>query len=95
MNLSTPFIHRPVATTLLTVAIALAGIIAFLVLPVAALPEIDYPTIDVSGQLAGRQPGNYGLLGGHATRAPIRAHCGHYGDVLVELSGQHLHCFAV
>jgi multidrug efflux pump len=56
MNLSTPFIHRPVATTLLTVAIALAGIIGFLVLPVAALPEIDYPTIAVSASLPGASP---------------------------------------
>ncbi len=56
MNLSTPFIHRPVATTLLSVAIALAGIIAFLVLPVGALPEIDYPTINVSASLPGASP---------------------------------------
>ena len=56
MSLSTPFIHRPVATTLLTVAIALAGIIAFLVLPVAALPQIDYPTIAVSASLPGASP---------------------------------------
>ena len=56
MNLSTPFIHRPVATTLLTVAIALAGIIGFLVLPVAALPEIDYPTIAISATLPGASP---------------------------------------
>jgi multidrug efflux pump len=56
MNLSTPFIHRPVATTLLTVAIALAGIIAFLVLPIAALPQIDYPTISVQASLPGASP---------------------------------------
>ncbi len=56
MNLSTPFIHRPVATTLLTVAIALAGIIAFLLLPVAALPQIDYPTIAVQASLPGASP---------------------------------------
>ncbi len=56
MSISSPFIHRPVATTLLTVAIALAGVIAFLVLPVAALPEIDYPTIAVSANLPGASP---------------------------------------
>src|SRR6202142_4352695 len=56
MNISTPFIHRPVATTLLTVAIALAGIIAFMVLPVAALPQIDYPTISVQASLPGASP---------------------------------------
>src|SRR6202142_4342336 len=56
MSLSTPFIHRPVATTLLAVAIALAGIIAFMVLPVAPLPEIDYPTINVQANLPGASP---------------------------------------
>src|SRR5271165_1170472 len=56
MNLSTPFIHRPVATTLLTVAIALAGIIAFLMLPIAALPQIDYPTVTVQASLPGASP---------------------------------------
>src|SRR6202142_213324 len=56
MNLSTPFIHRPVATTLLTAAIALAGILAFVMLPVAELPEIDYPTIAVQASLPGASP---------------------------------------
>jgi multidrug efflux pump len=56
MNLSTPFIHRPVATTLLTLAIAIAGVIAFLVLPIAALPQIDYPTIEVQASLPGASP---------------------------------------
>jgi multidrug efflux pump len=56
MNLSTPFIHRPVATTLLTVAIALAGILAFVMLPVAELPQIDFPTIDVQASLPGASP---------------------------------------
>jgi len=45
MNISAPFIHRPVATTLLTVGVALVGAIAFQVLPVAPLPEVDFPTI--------------------------------------------------
>src|SRR5271168_5398539 len=53
MNISAPFIHRPVATTLLTVAVALAGAIAFEVLPVAPLPEVDFPTIQVSAGLPG------------------------------------------
>src|ERR1700690_1392765 len=56
MNLSTPFIHRPVATTLLTAAVALAGILAFVMLPVAELPEIDYPTIAVQASLPGASP---------------------------------------
>jgi multidrug efflux pump len=53
MNISAPFIHRPVATTLLTVAIFLAGATAFEVLPVAPLPEVDFPTISVSASLPG------------------------------------------
>ena len=53
MNISAPFIRRPVATTLLTVAVALAGMIAFEVLPVAPLPEVDFPTISVSSGLPG------------------------------------------
>jgi multidrug efflux pump len=56
MSLSSPFIHRPVATTLLTVAIALAGAVAFNFLPVSPLPQIDFPTISVSAQLPGASP---------------------------------------
>src|SRR6202000_2524050 len=53
MNLSAPFIRRPVATTLLTVAIAIAGAIAFTVLPVSPLPQVDFPTISVNASLPG------------------------------------------
>src|SRR5277367_1539020 len=53
MSLSTPFIKRPVGTTLLTVAVAIAGGIAFMVLPVAPLPQVDFPTISVSASLPG------------------------------------------
>jgi multidrug efflux pump len=53
MNPSRIFINRPVATTLLTAAIALAGAIAFNVLPVSALPQVDYPTISVGSSLPG------------------------------------------
>ncbi|MBP6195784.1 MAG: efflux RND transporter permease subunit, partial [Methyloversatilis sp.] len=49
-------IHRPVATTLLTLAIALAGALAFRLLPVAALPQVDFPTISVSAALPGASP---------------------------------------
>src|SRR5271167_3456734 len=56
MSLSSPFIHRPVATTLLTAAIALAGAVAFRVLPVSALPQIDFPTISVAASLPGASP---------------------------------------
>ncbi len=53
MNLSAPFIRRPVGTTLLTIAVAIAGAIAFAVLPVAPLPQVDFPTISVSASLPG------------------------------------------
>src|ERR1039457_6322137 len=56
MSISTPFIQRPVATTLLLVAVTLAGGIAYTLLPVSALPQVDFPTIVVSGGLPGASP---------------------------------------
>src|SRR5881628_861814 len=56
VNLSAPFIDRPVATTLLTIVIALAGIVAFRLLPVSPLPQVDFPTISVQAQLPGASP---------------------------------------
>ena len=56
MSISSPFIHRPVATTLLTVAIALAGAVAFRVLPVSSLPQVDFPTVSVAASLPGAAP---------------------------------------
>src|ERR1700685_2498349 len=53
MNISEPFIRRPIATTLLTAAIALAGGVAFRILPVSPLPQVDFPTVQVSASLAG------------------------------------------
>jgi multidrug efflux pump len=56
MNLSQPFVRRPIATVLLTLGIALAGIGAFFVLPVSPLPQVDFPTISVSATLPGASP---------------------------------------
>ncbi len=56
MNLSAPFVHRPVATVLLTIGIALAGIAAFFMLAVAPLPTVDFPVIAVSANLPGASP---------------------------------------
>ncbi|MBN3004094.1 multidrug efflux RND transporter permease subunit [Chromobacterium alkanivorans] len=53
---SAPFIRRPVATTLLTLAILLAGMLAFKLLPVSPLPQVDFPTISVSARLPGASP---------------------------------------
>ncbi len=56
MNPSRVFIERPIATTLLTIAIAIAGAIAFVVLPVSPLPQVDFPTITVAASLPGASP---------------------------------------
>ncbi len=56
MNISAPFIRRPVATTLLTAGTVLVGAIAFKVLPVSPLPQVDFPTISVSAGLPGGSP---------------------------------------
>src|SRR5579862_5205913 len=56
MNFSEPFIRRPIATTLLMIAIALAGAVAFRLLPVSPLPQVDFPTISVSASLPGASP---------------------------------------
>ena len=56
MNLSAPFVARPVATTLLAIGVVLAGAVAFTQLPVSPLPQVDYPTISVTAQLPGASP---------------------------------------
>jgi multidrug efflux pump len=77
MNISEPFIHRPVATTLLTVAVALAGAIAFEVLPVAPLPEVDFPTISVSASL----PGGSAEIMASSVATPLERQFGHIAGV--------------
>jgi len=77
MNTSQPFIRRPVATTLLTVAIALAGAVAFEVLPVAPLPEVDFPTISVSASL----PGASAEIMASSIATPLERQFGHIADV--------------
>src|SRR5437016_11964918 len=56
MSISSPFIHRPVATTLLTIAIAVAGVLSYTLLPVSPLPQVDFPTIQVAAALPGASP---------------------------------------
>src|SRR5215813_4356937 len=56
MRISSPFIHRPVATTLLTIAVAAAGILSYTLLPVSPLPQTDFPAIQVSAALPGASP---------------------------------------
>ncbi|MGB6897405.1 MAG: efflux RND transporter permease subunit, partial [Candidatus Acidiferrum sp.] len=77
MNVSEPFIHRPVATTLLTIAIAVAGAIAFTVLPVSPLPQVDFPTISVSGSL----PGASAEIMASSVATPLERQFGHIAGV--------------
>src|SRR5438105_4673319 len=56
MSISSPFIHRPVATTLLTIALGLSGALAFFFLPVSPLPQVEYPSISVNATLPGASP---------------------------------------
>ena len=83
MNISAPFISRPVATTLLTLGIALAGILAFLKLPVAPLPQVDFPTISVSAQLPGASPDTVAT----SVAEPLERHLGQIADV-TEMTSQ-------
>ena len=77
MNISAPFIHRPVATTLLTVAIAIAGAIAFKVLPVSPLPQVDFPTISVGAGL----PGASAEIMASSVATPLERQFGHIAGV--------------
>src|SRR5687768_16425130 len=56
MNLSRVFVERPIATVLLTIGVALAGVLAFFLLPVSPLPQVDYPAISVTASLPGASP---------------------------------------
>src|SRR5271156_1585763 len=53
MNISTPFIKRPIGTSLLAIGLAIAGAVAFNLLPVSPLPQVDFPTISVQASLPG------------------------------------------
>ncbi len=77
MSLSSPFIRRPVATTLLTAAIAIAGGIAFNVLPVSPLPQVDFPTISVSAGL----PGASAQIMASSVATPLERQFGHIAGV--------------
>jgi len=77
MNISVPFIHRPIATSLLTVGIAIAGGIAFSVLPVSPLPQVDFPTISVSASL----PGASADIMASSVATPLERQFGHIAGV--------------
>ncbi|OZI37261.1 nodulation protein [Bordetella genomosp. 10] len=77
MNLSALFIRRPVATLLMTLAIAAAGALAFGLLPVAPLPAVDFPTIRVQAEMAGASPETMAAT----VAAPLEKHLGQIADV--------------
>jgi multidrug efflux pump len=83
MNISAPFIGRPVATTLLTLGVALSGLLAFSKLPVAPLPQVDFPTISVSAQLPGASPNTVAT----SVASPLERHLGQIADV-TEMTSQ-------
>ena len=83
MSLSEPFIRRPVATTLLSIGIALAGGIAYFQLPVASLPQVDYPTISVNASMAGASPDVMAAT----VATPLERHLGQIADV-TEMTSQ-------
>ncbi|MGD0490237.1 MAG: efflux RND transporter permease subunit [Steroidobacteraceae bacterium] len=83
MNLSHPFIQRPVATTLLTVGVVLAGAFAYLKLPVSPLPQVDYPTISVSASLPGADPETVST----SVAEPLERYLGQIADV-TEITSQ-------
>jgi multidrug efflux pump len=83
MNLSRPFISRPVATTLLAIGIALSGVFAFTKLPVAPLPQVDFPTISVQATLPGASPDTVAT----SVASPLERHLGSIADV-TEMTSQ-------
>ena len=85
VNPSRIFILRPVATSLFMVAILLAGLVAYRVLPLSALPEVDYPTIQVVTLYPGASPDVVDLLDHRAARAAVRADARAHTDVVDEL----------
>lgn len=83
MNISAPFIRRPVATTLVTISIALAGMLGYLNLPVSPLPQVDFPTIMVQAQLPGASPD----VAATSLAEPLERHLGQIADV-TEMTSQ-------
>ena len=73
MNISEPFIRRPVGTSLLAAGVLLLGAVAYYFLPVAPLPKVDFPTISVSAQEPGVDPADRRVIARRAARAPLCA----------------------
>jgi multidrug efflux pump len=86
MNPSGPFISRPVATTLLTIAVAIAGAVAYTVLPVSPLPEVDFPTISVAATL----PGASADIMASSVATPLERQFGHIAGITEMTSSSYL-----
>ena len=86
MNISAPFIQRRIGTVLLTAAVALAGMVAYLQLPVAPLPQVDFPTISIGAGLPGASP----EIMAAAVAAPLERELGHIAGVSEMTSGSNL-----
>jgi len=91
VNIAEPFIRRPIATTLLTGALALTGVLAFALLPVAPLPQVDFPTIQVSAALPGASPETMAT----SVAAPLERQFGHIAAVTEMTSTSNLGSTAV
>src|SRR5437016_12319809 len=86
MNISAPFIMRPVATTVLTICLALRGILAWGLLPVSPLPQVDFPTIQVSSALPGAEPDTMAT----SVAAPLESQFGHVAGLTEMTSTSYL-----
>jgi multidrug efflux pump subunit AcrB len=80
MSISTPFIRRPVATSLLTAALVLVGLAAYPFLPVAPLPRVEFPTISVTASYPGASPETMAAATGKAIRANTGHGAAHLGQ---------------
>ena len=86
MSLSPPFIRRPVATTLLSLGLVVAGVIAFFKLPVSPLPDVDIPTISVQATLPGASPADVATT----VASPLERHLGQIANVTEMTSASYL-----
>src|SRR5438067_12676972 len=85
-GISAPFIRRPIATVFLTAAVALAGFVAFLQLPTAPLPQVDFPTVNVSANLPGASPD----IMASAVAAPLERQLAHIAGLSEMTSASYL-----
>ena len=83
MSVSAPFIQRPIATSLLGIAVMLGGLLGYLWLPVSSLPTVDFPTIQVTTQLPGASPETMASL----VTAPLERNFGQISSLQVMTSG--------